>query len=240
MLQYLQDLRTLCLVAVLTGIPFAMVRADDAAKRGGRAAGPTVLKNAADPALSNEIESLLPKIESIKPGPIVPIPDDPPPHEGALFNIPYIVEPPDIIDIEILEAMPGRPITGERLVRPDGTISLDWYGDVYVQGLTRRQIKEKLTLHMRRFVTDESLGLIDLKAIPLDGAAEIPDLPPDVPVPDDVAPPPESSDHKTDGQSVRHTASPPRLGPAAGIAEPEATTDRSDEDHACRSEYASG
>ncbi len=48
----------------------------------------------------------------------------------------YVVEPPDIIIVEVLEALPGRPITGERLVRPDGKISLGFYGDVYVAGLT--------------------------------------------------------------------------------------------------------
>jgi polysaccharide export outer membrane protein len=45
---------------------------------------------------------------------------------------PYVIEPPDILLVEVLEALPGRPIFGERLVRPDGTISLGFYGDVYV------------------------------------------------------------------------------------------------------------
>src|SRR3974377_716892 len=29
----------------------------------------------------------------------------------------YVVEPPDLIVVEVLEALPGRPITGERLPR---------------------------------------------------------------------------------------------------------------------------
>ena len=53
-----------------------------------------------------------------------------------MIDIPYVIEPPDIIVVEVLEALPGRPITGERLVRPDGTISLGFYGDVHVRGLT--------------------------------------------------------------------------------------------------------
>ena len=61
-------------------------------------------------------------MKAIKPLPVVAIPDDPPPHEGAMIDIPLIIEPPDIIVIEVLEALPGRPISGERLVRPDGTI----------------------------------------------------------------------------------------------------------------------
>jgi polysaccharide biosynthesis/export protein len=72
---------------------------------------------------------------------------------------PYVVEPPDLIRIEVLEALPGRPITGERLVRPDGTVSLDFYGDLYVAGLTVTEIKEKVVLHLRKFVNDDVLGL---------------------------------------------------------------------------------
>lgn len=73
----------------------------------------------------------------------------------------YVVEPPDLIVVEVLEALPGRPITGERLVRLDGTISLDFYGKVYVAGLTTQEIKEKVVLHLRKYLTDEALGLID-------------------------------------------------------------------------------
>ncbi len=71
----------------------------------------------------------------------------------------YVVEPPDLIVVEVLDALPGRPITGERLVRPDGTISLGFYGDLYVAGLTLDEIKEKVVLHLRKYVTDETLGL---------------------------------------------------------------------------------
>jgi protein involved in polysaccharide export with SLBB domain len=100
--------------------------------------------------------------EHLKPTALPPIPDDPPPHEGALWEEPYIIEPPDLIIVEILEALPGRPITGERLVRPDGTISLGFYGDVHVRGLTVRQAKEKIALHMRTFITDEALGFLEM------------------------------------------------------------------------------
>jgi len=81
--------------------------------------------------------------------------------EGRTRSLPnYIVEPPDIIIVEVLEALPGRPITGERLVRPDGKISLGFYGDVYVAGLTTDQIKEKVVAHLRQFLPDEALGLV--------------------------------------------------------------------------------
>jgi len=71
----------------------------------------------------------------------------------------YVIEPPDIIVVEVLEALPGRPITGERLVKPDGKISLGFYGEVYVAGLTSTEIKEKVVLHLRTYLQDEVLGL---------------------------------------------------------------------------------
>ena len=73
----------------------------------------------------------------------------------------YVVEPPDLLVVEALEALPGRPISGERLVRPDGKISLGFYGDVYVAGLTTDEIKEKIVLHLRKFIPDEVLGLVE-------------------------------------------------------------------------------
>ena len=82
------------------------------------------------------------------------------PRELSKVSMPdYVVEPPDIIVVEVLEALPGRPITGERLVKPDGKISLGFYGEVYVAGLTTTEIKEKLILHLREYINDEVLGL---------------------------------------------------------------------------------
>lgn len=71
----------------------------------------------------------------------------------------YVVEPPDLITVEVLEALPGRPISGERLVRPDGKISLGFYGEIYVAGLTTSEIKEKIVLHLRKYISDDVLGL---------------------------------------------------------------------------------
>jgi protein involved in polysaccharide export with SLBB domain len=101
--------------------------------------------------------------ERIKPIPPAAIPDDPPPHEGAMINFPYVIEPMDIIRVEVLEALPGRPITGERLVKPDGTISLGFYGEIHVRGLTAKQVKLKVILHLRRYLIDTVLGLIDVR-----------------------------------------------------------------------------
>lgn len=56
----------------------------------------------------------------------------------------YVVEPPDVLYIETFEALPGRPIAGERLVRQDGTISLGYYGQIHVAGLTLAEIEQKI------------------------------------------------------------------------------------------------
>jgi polysaccharide export outer membrane protein len=73
-----------------------------------------------------------------------------------------VVEPPDLLLVEVLEATPGRPISGERLVRPDGSISLGFYGDIHVAGLTLPEVKEKIVLHLRKYISDITLGLVDL------------------------------------------------------------------------------
>jgi len=68
----------------------------------------------------------------------------------------------------VLETLPGRPISGERLVRPDGTILLGFYGDVHVRGLTVKQAKVKIIKHLRKYMTDSTLGL--LEEYPLDSS----------------------------------------------------------------------
>ncbi len=85
------------------------------------------------------------------------------PRELSKTSMPtYVVEPPDFVLVEVLEALPGRPISGTRLVRPDGTITLGFYGDVYVAGLTLPEVKEKIILHLRKYLNDEVLGLVEL------------------------------------------------------------------------------
>src|SRR5205823_13164469 len=83
------------------------------------------------------------------------------PREFSKVSMPdYVIEPPDLILVEVLEALPGRPISGERLVRPDGKISLGFYGELYVAGLTIAEVKEKLVLHLRKYINDITLGLV--------------------------------------------------------------------------------
>jgi protein involved in polysaccharide export with SLBB domain len=111
-------------------------------------------------AVESEIVKQL-EAYDLTPHPLPTIPDDPPPHEGAMIGYTHIIEPPDLVLIEVLEALPGRPISGERLVRSDGTISLGFYGDVHVAGLTCQQAKVKIIKHLRSYVCDGLLGLVE-------------------------------------------------------------------------------
>ncbi len=93
------------------------------------------------------------------------------PGEFKKVSLPeHVLEPPDLILVEVLEALPGRPISGERLVKPDGKISLGFYGEVYVAGLTTDEVKEKIVLHLRKFLPDEVLGLNEID--PEDGSVK--------------------------------------------------------------------
>jgi polysaccharide export outer membrane protein len=111
---------------------------------------------------AGKVEAVISKMIAeydLKPHPLPSIPDDPPPHEGAMIGLPNVVEPPDLVIVEVLEALPARPISGERMVRPDGKISLGFYGDVDARGLTMEQLKVAIIKHMRRYLDDETLGL---------------------------------------------------------------------------------
>ena len=139
---------------------------------------PQVRWQKAEDDARKRLEEGLPKIESIRPLPLPDVPDDPPPHEGAMVSMPLTIEPPDIIRIEVLEALPGRPITGDRLVRPDGTISLGFYGSVHLAGLTLEQAKVKLILHLRGVLSDEILGLYYHQPLPTESPDQAEPMPP--------------------------------------------------------------
>jgi protein involved in polysaccharide export with SLBB domain len=128
---------------------------------------------------NDKVEAVIDKMIAeydLKPRPVPEIPGDPPPHEGAMISLPYLIEPPDLVMVEVLDALPGRPISGERLVRPDGKISLGFYGEIDARGLTLEQLKVAIIKHLRRFLVDESLGVKapELESLPPDPAAPEP------------------------------------------------------------------
>jgi protein involved in polysaccharide export with SLBB domain len=70
-----------------------------------------------------------------------------------------IIQPTDFVQLSMKQDLvPGRPITGRRLVRSDGRIVLGYYGDVDVAGLTESDARDKIALHLRKFSKDENLG----------------------------------------------------------------------------------
>jgi RNA polymerase sigma factor (sigma-70 family) len=74
---------------------------------------------------------------------------------------PYVIGITDVLRVEVLEALPARPISGELLVRPDGRIALPFYGEIEVAGLTMPQAKGRVVEHLRKFLRDEILGLVE-------------------------------------------------------------------------------
>jgi protein involved in polysaccharide export with SLBB domain len=158
--------------AVSQDIPKAKPSPSEAAKPANK---PRPEAGLADPAKRKALIDKMIAEYDLTPHPPAPIPDNPPPHEGALISLPYVVEPPDLILVEVLDALPGRPISGERLVRPDGKISLGFYGEIPVKGLTLPQIKVAIIKHLRKFLYDEALGLEGLP--PGEDEMAIPELP---------------------------------------------------------------
>ena len=98
-----------------------------------------------------------------------PVPPPPPevPHELAKVSLPpYVIESPDIlqinairlipkppykiepldtIGIRVVEALPEQPIQGIYGVEPDGRVNLGFtYGSVFVQGMTLEQAKNAI------------------------------------------------------------------------------------------------
>jgi polysaccharide export outer membrane protein len=61
---------------------------------------------------------------------------------------PYVIEPPDILLINAVPALPEQPIAGQHLVRPDGTVGLGIYGSVYVAGLTLDEARDAIQVHL--------------------------------------------------------------------------------------------
>ncbi len=74
----------------------------------------------------------------------------------------YVVEPPDVLYIEVANVtLRGSavedeiaPVAGERLVRQDGTISLGFFGQMHVAGLTLKEIEMKIRERLKTQYVD--------------------------------------------------------------------------------------
>ena len=77
--------------------------------------------------------------------PLITHPTDAPREFSMRALSTYIVEPPDILLVELyLPALRRTTIRAEQLVRPDGTIGFSSFPPVFVAGLTLEQIKRRL------------------------------------------------------------------------------------------------
>jgi protein involved in polysaccharide export with SLBB domain len=154
----------------------------------------------------------------LSPQALPEIPDDPPPHEGAMVDLPaYRIEPPDLILVEVLEALPARPISGERLVRPDGTITLGFYGSVHIRGLTIEQARVKITKHLRHILSDEILGLRPPSRETLEDELE-PNLPADDAPPEEIREDPHRP--APTREKLKATSRPGESAPAVRSVQP--------------------
>src|SRR5260221_6812923 len=107
------------------------------------------------------------------------------PHENDKVTLPpYVVEPPDILVIQVVRwpvdtqtgailkkqdpiRLQPQPIEGTHLIRPDGTISLGVYGSVQVAGLTLDQVRENITGFLAYWFGDKPeafLVIVDVAA----------------------------------------------------------------------------
>jgi polysaccharide export outer membrane protein len=98
--------------------------------------------------------------------PPLEIQPDGPPKEFCKKSLPsYVVEPPDILLIQSAQKMLlDQPLTGQHLVRPDGTVGLGIYGEARVAGMTLEQVKQAVADSIRTHGFPD----VDIKKIDVD------------------------------------------------------------------------
>jgi RNA polymerase sigma factor (sigma-70 family) len=86
------------------------------------------------------------------------LPDNVPDPNRPAARQPYVIEPPDFLRIEVTiqagdeyRPLPGQPISGQFVVRPDGTIGLGVWGSVSVSGLTLPAAADAIRKHVLTF-----------------------------------------------------------------------------------------
>jgi hypothetical protein len=82
---------------------------------------------------------------------------------GSIYGEIFI-EAGAVLRVDVLETLPGHPITGEYRIQSDGRIDLGFYGKIYIAGSSVSEAKEKIVLHLRRYLDDRQLGLIEFSA----------------------------------------------------------------------------
>jgi protein involved in polysaccharide export with SLBB domain len=97
-------------------------------------------------------------------------PHGPPPTELSKQPLPpYVIEPPDILAVQypLDTSIPEypQPVNFQSLVRPDGTISLGVYGDVFVGGMTLDQARLAIGAKLRQRDKDFDFGKLNVDVL---------------------------------------------------------------------------
>ncbi len=71
----------------------------------------------------------------------------------------YVIEPPDLLTVQLSKALPNCPLTGQRLVRADGTIDLGSYGSVCVAGLSVEQARDRVEQYLSKTIRNPKVRL---------------------------------------------------------------------------------
>lgn len=60
--------------------------------------------------------------------------------------------PKGIVTVSLAQSRGVQQISGQHIVRPDGTVSLGYYGSVYVAGLSLAQVKQAIEAHLSKYL----------------------------------------------------------------------------------------
>jgi len=63
------------------------------------------------------------------------------------------------VSVALAQAGAQQQIHGDHLVRPDGTIGLGTYGNVYVTGMTLTEARQAIEAHLKKYLEDPKVGV---------------------------------------------------------------------------------
>lgn len=76
----------------------------------------------------------------------------------------YLIRPGDLLSVDVY----GEPgLTGDKIVREDGQMSMKFIGDVKIQGLTLEQAGKKLELELSKFMPGATVSVALSKSAPV-------------------------------------------------------------------------
>lgn len=83
----------------------------------------------------------------------------PTPREKGQIGFAYVIEPPDIVVVQVLKALPDHPLSAEKFVRSDGTIDLEYYGSVRIAGNTVEAARQVVEDHLAAYIRKPQVRL---------------------------------------------------------------------------------